>query len=118
MRQIDAVLALIVFLITGKKASFEDFAQTASRGNDLYLRLNDLVKQRKICEAENMIFDAIDIQDRSVLEVAILFYSDINKLTDDELEESGFSRDEVRDGLGDVCSAYGIQCNLLLRTEG
>jgi|LSQX01.2.fsa_nt_gb hypothetical protein len=114
MRQIDAVLSFMVFLVTGKKTllSLEDFAEKASQGNEFHLQLDELVKQGKICEAENMLFNAIDQEDRSVLESAILFYANVNKLSDDDLEECEFSRDEVREGLRDVCSAYGIWCDL------
>ncbi len=115
MRQIESALSLMVFLVTGKKTSLlslEDFAENASQGNDLHLQLDELVKKGEICEAENILFGAIDIEDRSVLESAILFYSAINKLTDDQLQENDFSRDEVRDGLRDLCRAYGIQCGL------
>lgn len=115
MRQIETMLSFMVFLITGKETSLvsvEDFEENISKGNDLHTRLHDLVKQGKICEAENALFDAIDMKDENVLESAILLYSNINKLTDDELEECDFSRAEIRDGLKDVCGKYGIQCDL------
>ena len=42
------------------------------------------------------------------------FYADINKLSDEELEEHNFSRKEILDGIRDICAIYNIQYGLFL----
>lgn len=112
MREIETFVAYIFFVITGERKShytIKAFEQTTSQGNDFYKQLNKLVEQGHICEAENIIFEFIDKKYRNVLEAAVLFYSDINQLTNEELENCNFSREEIMEGLCNVCDAYGIQ---------
>ncbi|WP_303863601.1 DUF6483 family protein [Alkalibaculum bacchi] len=115
MRQIETAVALIIHLITGKKsdsAMIEEFERTTSQWNPLYNKLHELVIQGQICDAEDMLYEAIDHNDKNALKAAIFFYSEINKLSDAELEDNNFPRDEVLSGLQEVCRIYGIQEDL------
>lgn len=70
--------------------------------------LLDLVDNGKISEAENKISELTSNGDTRNLEIALLFYSYLNDKTDDFLEENNFSREEIKDGLKDVISKYGL----------
>lgn len=70
--------------------------------------LLDLVDAGRIDEAENRIFEITENLDKSNFEIALLFYSYLNDKSDDFLEENNFSRDEVKQGLKDIASRYGV----------
>ncbi|MGN1184548.1 MAG: DUF6483 family protein [Oliverpabstia sp.] len=70
--------------------------------------LLDLVDAGRIDEAENRIFEITENLNKSNFEIALLFYSYLNDKSDDFLEENIFSRDEVKQGLKDIASRYGV----------
>lgn len=111
MRQIEAIAAMLAYLLTGQKpqtVSTEETLQRRSNTDPLAQKLLALVSQGMICEAENQLFAAMEDCTPGVPEAAVQFYTQINKLTDAELEQANFSRQEILDGLNAVCSHYGI----------
>ena len=76
MRQIETIVAFLIGLLTGKKSNstlVEEFEQTTSQLNPLYIRLHELILQHKLCDTENMLYEAIDNDDKNALKAAILF---------------------------------------------
>lgn len=111
MRQIEAIVFFLVGIITGRGADKNDVMRmmdAAAGTNKLYARLNALVQERKICEAENLLCRAVSEDDPEALEAGMLFYFDINRLGDDVLEECNFSRDEILDGISALGRTYGF----------
>lgn len=76
--------------------------------------LLDMVDAGRIDEAENKIYDIVsrddvtESLDKNALEMALLFYSYLNDKSDEFLEEHNFSRTEVKQGLMDILSRYGL----------
>lgn len=70
--------------------------------------LLDMVDAGEINEAENRLYDAISVTDINSLEIALLFYSYLNDLTDEFLEANDFSRDEIRLGMENVAEKFGL----------
>ena len=70
--------------------------------------LLDMVDAGSINEAENIIYEITENGDKVNLEIALLFYSYLNDKSDDFLEEHNFSRDEIKSGLKDIFSRYGV----------
>lgn len=70
--------------------------------------LMNMIDDGRIDEAENKIYEITEERDKKNLEIAILFYSYLNDKSDAFLEEHNFSREEVRLGLKDILSRYGI----------
>lgn len=70
--------------------------------------LLDMVDAGKINEAEDRLYDLIDVTDQKTLEVALLFYSYLNEQTDDYLEANDFPRGEIKMGLEYVTSQFGL----------
>lgn len=70
--------------------------------------LLDMVDTGKINEAENKLYDLITDTDMNSLKVALLFYSYLNDKTDDFLEASEFSRDEIKLGIENVADIFGL----------
>lgn len=71
--------------------------------------LLDKVDAGSIDEAENQIYELTAGGDTKHLETALLFYSYLNEKSDDFLTEHHFSREEIRSGLYDVVSRYGLE---------
>lgn len=70
--------------------------------------LLNLVDNGDINEAENKICELTSDGNMGNLKIALLFYSYLNDKTDDFLEENNFSREEIKEGLKDVISKYGL----------
>lgn len=68
----------------------------------------DLVDNGNINEAENKICELASKENMENLEIALLFYSYLNDKTDDFLEENDFSREEIKEGLKNIISKYGL----------
>lgn len=102
---VRAVLKLIFHIDTESPAGklLEDSEEKAVLDT-----LLDLADEGKINEAENTVFEITENMDYKNLEVALLFYSYLNEKSDDFLEENDFSRDEVREGLQEIVSRYGL----------
>lgn len=70
--------------------------------------LLDMIDAGNINEAENKLYDLISDTDMNSLEVALLFYSYLNDKTDDFLEASEFSRDEIKLGIENVADIFSL----------
>lgn len=68
----------------------------------------NMIDDGRIDEAENKIYEITEDSDKRNLEIAILFYSYLNDKSDDFLEEHNFSREEIKSGLKEFASRYGI----------
>lgn len=111
MRQIEAVSAMLGYILTGKKSSVftvEEVQPTHSGDNELYLQLQALVRKGQICQAEDLLYEAMETPDSTVLDAAKRFYDDLNRLSDETLRDANFSREEIHEGLQEVCRVFGI----------
>ncbi len=111
MRQIEAICAMLAFLLTGKTEQKEDSSTVifdTGAENVLYGKLKTLDQQQRICEAEDPLFDAMDAWNSEAAEAGVRFYADINKLSDSQLEQANFSREEIQEGLEHLCEHYGF----------
>ena len=70
--------------------------------------LLDMVDEGKINEAENIVYEITENVEHRYLEAALLFYFSLNEKTDEFLEENNFSRDEIKAGLLEIVSRYGL----------
>ena len=108
---IEQVIDLIIenaFGIRKKEELKENFSNTKN-STEKYDKLVFLVDEGKINEAENLLFDSIDENEKSLddLKIALLFYDYLNGKTDDFLEDNNFSREEIKDGIIDVSKKFG-----------
>lgn len=70
--------------------------------------LMNMIDDGRIDEAENKVYEITEERDIKKLEIAVLFYSYLNDKSDEFLEEHNFSREEIRSGLKDISSRYGM----------
>ena len=83
-----------------------------STSDELYNSLDRLICEKKINEAENLLFDKIEVQNPKHLAIAINFYGKLNKLPDETLENADYSREEINQGLNDILDKFGIKIDL------
>ena len=75
-----------------------------------FSRMIDSVENGSIGEAEDMLFEHLEESgEQKDLKMALLFYSYLNEKSDKFLAANGFSREEVKEGLSDVLSEYGLE---------
>ncbi len=109
MRQIDIVARFVSSLVFKKDlVKYEPgVSDMLSRTDEVYYSIMLLLKEGRICEAEDELFENMEFSDRYV-ELATDFYQRLNAITDQELEAADFSRDEVYDGFIDILTQLGI----------
>ena len=76
--------------------------------DQLYLKLDMLISQKRIGEAEDCLLDSIEVGNKKHLELAMDFYQKINRFSDEELEEANFPRQEILDGVNRVIEKFGL----------
>lgn len=79
--------------------------QSRDAAGELYKR----IEEGRINEAENTVYDLIETGGEEELKTALLFYSYLNEKEDDFLRENDFSREEIKQGLENVVSKYGLE---------
>lgn len=109
-KQIQMLVRFVAKVVFGKDTSEATrLVEESTEGtNILYRDIKELLLKGEICQAENLLFDNLDVNNKSNLAVAVEFYSMLNELSDEELEKHFFSRSEIRDGLKNVMQIYGL----------
>lgn len=110
MRQIQIIVQVLARAVFHKDSIRYEITdeKNLSETDLLYKKITDLIKQHKICEAENILFDNLDENDANYLEMSLDFYQTLNKITDGELEKYNFSRQEINDGINDILTRFHI----------
>lgn len=110
MRQVETLVQFVARTIFHKDSISYDIIDEAnlSQADLLYKKLKEFISERKICEAENLLFENLDVDDNSSLALALDFYQTINRMTDDELEAHNFSRQEISDGVREIMHKFNI----------
>ncbi|MBU5427450.1 hypothetical protein KQI41_13745 [Tissierella pigra] len=111
MRQITSFIHMIGKVLF-KKDSVElniHGESNSEKVHILYERLINLINNLKVNEAEDLLFENIETNDLIYIKIAMDFYDKVNKLSDEELEEADFSREEIKLGLEDILRLYGIK---------
>ncbi len=110
LRQVEALARSIAYLVFQKDTT--EYVPTGAEADGpvdgLHRRLLERVNAGDICGAEDLLYTEADLDDRRYLELAVDFYSRLNDLTDRQLEEGGFSREEIQDGLRDLAGQFGV----------
>ena len=110
MRLIKQVIRALIGILLNKKTTIAyDMPVNRQRtsGADFLARLISLADAGKICEAENELSDILECGLDTAFQIALMFYDHLNDYTDTFLEEHGFSREEIRQGVLDVAKRMG-----------
>lgn len=103
---IRALLRMILHVDIEKKNGYL-FEEEQRRQR--YEELTGLVEQGKINEAENLLFQGMNVYEQRDLELALYFYAYLNEKDQEFLESHDFSRREVAEGIRLVCRLYGFE---------
>lgn len=112
MRQIEAmsrVLGEMLFQKDSQSGEIEilDEQGTISGGNLLLYRLKKMILDKRVNEAENILFDTIEQDpDEEYLKTAVAFYDELRGLSDEELAACDFSREEIYEGMKQIREIY------------
>ena len=86
MRQIETITRYVFSLMLGKGAELtsdihlQTQPQTDADTTALSFRLGALVREGKLCEAENLLYAAVEEGDPEALTAGLRFYHEINAL--------------------------------------
>ena len=107
MRQINTIVQFAARIIFHKDAVeyHVENPEFLTDTDGLYLKIENLLHEGKICEAEDLLYENRS-STREFMEVALDFYQKLAKMSDAELEEHNFSRQEVYDGLKEIVFSY------------
>lgn len=103
IRQIEMLIAALIDALFEHEPSEKECTQEQ-------ITVNELIDKNKICEAENFLFETAKLKgkenNREFLVTVLDFYQRINSMSEEELNASGFSHDEIKQGLVDFFSKY------------
>lgn len=111
LRQIKSVIKVIAKLLFNKEDVNYELPQNGkfSELDNLYVKLNELLTQNKINEAEDLLFKNIDPTNLNCLQIILWFYEVLAQKNDDELKNNNFSKEEVFQGFYDAVAFYNIK---------
>lgn len=110
IRMIKQMVAILVRVLLGKEnKTYELPLGDQNQSSEGLLReLLTMVNEGKINEAENLLYESFELDNKKNIENAILFYSYLNELDDDFLEKCNFSREEIEMGLKEIARKAGM----------
>ena len=76
---------------------------------DRVTEMTDMVDDGHINEAENRLYEVVDVSRREDLQMVLIFYSYLNDLDDDFLDDHDYSREEIGQGLRDMIGRFGLE---------
>ena len=106
VHEIARVLAKILFNIDSETVSEE--LENRIEETDVLEQLLDMVDNGQINEAENKLYDMLDVGVPNCVETAIIFYSYLNEKSDEFLKENDYNRGEVKEGIEGVAERVGL----------
>ena len=88
--------------------SMKFISSRAAVSEKLKKQAEKLAEEGKINEAENELYMGMVEDDVDYLELALTFYLYLNDMDGDFLDDNGYSREEVLEGMKDLASDWGV----------
>ena len=117
MRIVHEWIRTLIKLIFNKDIDKEEDAEIPLEVMEQFRKLQAMIDNGEINEAENILVDGLKEGDRTYFEMSLLFYEKLSGKTDKFLAEHDYSRQEVVDGLKYVVDYYGYGSLLEAFTE-
>lgn len=111
MQQIERMVNTLIFFITGKRgvtSQMMELEESSYRDNPAYKEIFELIEGRRLLEAEEAVDCLIEQDPEADLYAVVGVYVKLNELTDEELEEAGYSRTLIFEGLKRISKLYGL----------
>ena len=71
--------------------------------------LENLIEEDRINDAENILFEKLETNNLMYATIVTRFYDKLKGLSDEKLQKSNYSRDEILQGLNDMCDMFGLE---------
>lgn len=71
--------------------------------------LENLIEEDRINDAENILFEKLETNNLMYATIATRFYDKLKGLSDEKLQKSNYRRDEILQGLNDMCDMFGLE---------
>lgn len=103
MDQIESFIEMLGKLVYKDSMASQTFISeegTISESGMIKLNLERFLNQNKLGEGEDYLFEIIDsLEVKAAFELAVWFYSSLNAISDEELLQGNFSREEIGEGI-------------------
>ena len=111
MRMIKEMVRVLFSLMLGKQYTQVELPREnrfSVSGKNLG-DLKEMADRGKINEAENLLLENLDYENKEEVAAAVLFYEYVGQMEESFLKENGYSLEEVYDGLMQIArnSGYG-----------
>lgn len=107
MRIVHEVVRMLIRLISNKDIDRDEELKVSPEMLEKYKKLTAMIDDGEINEAENMLIDGLEADNRAYFELALLFYEKLNEKSEDFLETHDYSQEEILDGVKYVVDFYG-----------
>lgn len=110
MRVINSAAAALSSILFNKSGAQYDLPEENEYtvSDDIYMRLLELANSGHINEAENLLYENLDLENRGYLEMGIGFYHYLNRFSEDFLTKHDYTREEISSGINQLLGEYGL----------
>lgn len=96
-------------IFKGKESVLEENINKSEKQTEKYNELKYLVDNYNVNQAENLLFENIDINNIEDFKLALLFYQYVNNKDNEFFEKSNYTREEIEQGIKDISKKYGYE---------
>lgn len=96
-------------IFKGKEKVLEENINKSQEQTEKYDKLKMLVDNYNVNQAENFLYEIIDINNIEDFKLALLFYQYVNDKDNQFLEKSNYTREEIEQGIKDISKKYGYE---------
>ena len=111
LKQINVVSEFLQKLFTDmeKARKLNENEQYQKDSFEFERLLENLIEEDRINDAENILFEKLETNNLMYATIATRFYDKLKGLSDEKLQKSNYSRDEILQGLNDMCDMFGLE---------
>ena len=111
LKQINVVSEFLQKLFTDMETSrkLNENEQYQKDSFEFERLLENLIEEDRINDAENILFEKLETNNLMYATIATRFYDKLKGLPDEKLQKSNYSRDEILQGLNDMCDMFGLE---------
>lgn len=111
LKQINVVSEFLQKLFTDMETSrkLNENEQYQKDSFEFERLLENLIEEDRINDAENILFEKLETNNQMYATIATRFYDKLKGLSDEKLQKSNYSRDEILQGLNDMCDMFGLE---------
>lgn len=110
MNMINQMVRFLIKLIFGiGESDAIEYLLNEDSTKEKYDSLVRMVDKGNINEAENYLYESMNVKNIGDLKVGLMFYNYLNTLSDERLAEADFSREEIKEGLKTISKLFGYE---------